>query len=562
MKIFKKIWCIAVIVLIVFTSYSSVFATDLQTKLEVIQKASETKYLENDQGYISKTIVNSNASTGEVTIELKVSNTTKETETVVETEIFIVVDNSPSMDYVTTTGQTRKEIVLNSASQLVESIFNISTSVKVGLIDFHGYGLFSGSASIDDATVRQKLTDNKESMLTAISNQLARSTSSGTNIEAGLKRAQQNFSSTANNKVIILLTDGIPNADTNGNDSGNDVTTEKAIAVQDSTKQALVDVKSNGIYTITMLTGMDETDKDTDGGDIFDESDTLEDNLAAANRVFGTETNPTADKYYLVKSADINSIITNDILQDVSNKIRSQMNNVKIVDYFPEDITENFEFSYVGNPSAGTVTESIDDEENTIEWDIGTLKGDEVATLQYKLKIKDMQNTELLNKTIATNEKVVLTYTDTNSKDYTVTLSSSPKIQLSEVKEELTATVSYDPSTETTGPVKATIKTNKRVNTVDGWTLSDDGMTLTKTYSSNATETVHLVDIDGMTKDVLVTVNHIKDANSNNNNDDTTIATGILSQTGASYFIIAILIVVVVIAIFTFIKFKLYNDIK
>ena len=46
-----------------------------------------------------------------------------------------------------------------------------------------------------------------------------------------------------------------------------------------------------------------------------------------------------------------------------------------------------------------------------------------------------MKNSELLNKTIETNEKVVLTYKDTEAKDYTVTLTSSPKVQLTEVKE-------------------------------------------------------------------------------------------------------------------------------
>lgn len=115
-------------------------------------------------------------------------------------------------------------------------------------------------------------------------------------------------------------------------------------------------------------------------------------------------------------------------------KIQNPINTVKIVDYFPEDITENFDFSYVGSPSIGTTSDSIDTESKTITWDIGTLKGDEVATLKYKLKIKDMKNTELLNKTIATNDKVVLTYKDTESKDYKVELASSPEIQLSEIK--------------------------------------------------------------------------------------------------------------------------------
>lgn len=62
-----------------------------------------------------------------------------------------------------------------------------------------------------------------------------------------------------------------------------------------------------------------------------------------------------------------------------------------------------------------------------------TLKGNEVATLKYKLKLKDMKNEELLEKVIATNEKVVLTYTDLESSEKEVVLESSPKIKLTKI---------------------------------------------------------------------------------------------------------------------------------
>ncbi len=558
----KKFFITLITIILIVVMYGSVNAIELKTELDVIQKASETKYLENNQGYISKTIVDSNPSTGEVTVELKISNTKKETETNADTEVFIVVDNSPSMDYITTSKESRKKIVLDSASKLVESIFDTSKSVKIGLIDFHGYGFFSGSASIRNANVRQKLTDKKDEVLTAINKQLNSGTESGTNIQAGLKTAENNFSTNAGNKVIILLTDGVPNSDINGAQSGNNVTTDAAKAIQETTKQELLNLKSKGIYTIAMLTGMDETDTDTDGNDIYsNEGETLPELLEAAQNVFGTQENPTSDKYYFAKSADINSIITNDILKDVVNKVSNPINEVKIVDYFPEDITENFEFSYVGEPNIGTTSDTIDTENKTITWNIDTLKGDEVATLKYKLKIKDMQNSELLNKTISTNEKVVLTYKDVNNKDYTLELTSSPKIQLSEVKEELTATVSYNPSTNTTESVVATIKTNKKVNEVDGWTLSDDGKTLTKTYSTNTTETIHLVDLDGMTKDVQIKITNI--ISKQNSEKDSTTASGTIPQTGVNMIIIIASIVTMLLFVIIFYKkYDNYKDIK
>lgn len=438
-KNIKKIGLISLMAFIIFSIFSNVYADDLKTSLEIIQKASETKYLENNQGYISKTIVESNSNTGEVTVELKLSNT-KKVEQTGETEVFLVVDNSPSMDFVTSTGKTRKELVLNSATQLVTSIFNASSKIKVGLIDFHGEtgGIFGESASIYNATVRQKLTNDKGKIMSEIQNQLQRNTVGGTNIDAGLQRAQKSFSESASNKIVILLTDGIPNADVNGTSTknANDVTDDGIVQIGVNTKNTILKLKEAGIYTITLLTGMSEQDGNTDkNGTEYKEVNTIEEQLKAAEAIFGTTTNPTADKYYLVSSVDINKIIEEDILQDVTKIVQNPINTIKITDYFPKDITDNFEFSYVGKPNVGTVSEGIDSETNTIEWNIDTLKGDEVATLRYKLKIKDMKNEQLLNKTIATNEKVVLTYKDINAKDYTVILESSPKIQLSKVIE-------------------------------------------------------------------------------------------------------------------------------
>lgn len=437
----KKMMGILMMVVFLFTMSGIVKATNEKTKLEIVQTASETKQLENEQGSISKTIVDSNPEAGEVTVELKLSNTKKDTETAsTGAEIFLVVDNSPSMDFVTSTGETRKEIILESATELVESIFATSSDVKVGLIDFHGRGLFE-FVGLHNAIVRQELTTNKSEVLTAIQEQLARNTSSGTNIEAGLLRAESEFSKDCTNRIVILLTDGIPNNTvTRSLDAANEVNTEEAKEIQEITKQAILDLKEEGIYVITMLTGMSESDGNTDkDGTVYDTDATVEEELAAAERIFGTQSNPTADRYYLVKNTDVNTVITKDILQDVTDKIQNPINNVKIVDYFPEDITNNFTFSYVGEPSVGTISEEIDSETKTITWDIGTLKGDESATVRYKLKLNNMNNTSLLNKTIATNERVVLTYQDVEDENYTVTLSSSPQIQLvEEQKEEIT----------------------------------------------------------------------------------------------------------------------------
>ena len=413
------------------------------------------------------------------------------------------------------------------------------------------------SIGINNATVVQGLSDNKDTVIAGIQKIADSSTSSGTNIDAGLQRANNNFSSDCKNKIIVLFTDGVPTCDVSGTYGGNDTTTEKSKTAQANTKKTIQNISNAGVYLISMMTGLDPTATE------------YENDLQAITNIFGTSQNPTAGKFYNISDANITKIVNDNILSDVIEKIQNPINTVKIVDYFPEDITENFKFSYVENASTGTRTDSIDEETKTVTWDIGTLKGDEIATLKYKLKIKDMKNTELLNKTIATNEKVVLTYKDIDSEDYTVTLTSSPKIQLSEVKEELTATVSYNPTSTTTGKVTATIKTNKKVNKVDGWTLSEDGMTLTKEYSENATEIVHLVDEDNMTKDVEIKVTNIvkeqvknDEDNKNIKEDDTTIAIGMLPQTGVSMTIVFVIIGVGIVSLIFFKKFNEYKDIK
>ena len=98
----KTISIIAILLMILLITFiPNVEATEDETELQIVNQNSETKYLDNDQGYISKNIIDSNKDTGEVTIELKLSNTKKETEQNTDTEIFLVVDNSPSMDFVT-----------------------------------------------------------------------------------------------------------------------------------------------------------------------------------------------------------------------------------------------------------------------------------------------------------------------------------------------------------------------------------------------------------------------------------------------------------------------------
>ena len=498
----NKILSISLIIFIVFSIFCNVSASDLKTSLDIIQKESETKYLENDHGYISKKIIDSNTNTGEVTIELKLSNTKKELLKSNDTEIVLVIDNSRSMDFKTAEGKTRKSILLDSAKNLVNTIFDVSNNVKIGIVKFCGEtGLW---APLYAASVITKPTSQRENVIEGLTTIENKSTESGTNIQKGLIKAEELFTENSGNKVIILLTDGCPTEDDKENNVGNSqmvMSNETYNKILLNTKNELTNINKKGIRLISLMTGVNSNDVDEDGNVITN----TEDDLQAIETIFGTENNPTAGKFYNTKTTNISQVIKNDITKDVQEILNTPMNNVKVTDYFPEDIINNFEFSYVGNPSTGTVSDSIDKKTNTIEWNIGTLKGNEIATLKYKLKIKDMKNEQLLNKTIETNEKVLLTYKDTDLKDYAVTLSSSPKIKLSKVKEEV-------------------IDNNKNIET---------------------------------------TQNSIKIKSDNNNNEyDNTIATGKLPKTGESIAIIFIIILILVSSIIIYKKYYSYKDIK
>ena len=426
------------IAIIIGSSSSSVFATDLKTALNIVQKSSEKKYLENDQGYISKSIVDIDSNKGEVTIELKLSNTKKAVEEKNYTEVVLLMDNSHSMKYKTNEGKTRKSIIVESAKELVNTIYDTSKNVKTGIVKFCGE--MSLSSPLNAATIITNLTTDKQSVLDGLETYEKQSTQSSTNIQKGLIKAENMFSKDSGNKIIILLTDGVPTEDGYKNAIKNDdmsMTNETYNTILENTKKELLKINDEGIRLISVMTGINSNDLDENG-----------------NVVTNTEDDLRAVEFYNAKTSDADKIIKNDIAKDVQEIINTPITNLKIIDYFPDDIMNNFDFSYVNNPSLGEVSKEIQSETKTIEWNIKELKGSEVATLRYKLKLKDMKNTELLNKTISTNEKVVFTYQDIEAKEHEVILESSPKIKLAEAKKTENANDSKKDEDKTTAPGK------------------------------------------------------------------------------------------------------------
>lgn len=372
-----------VIVILIILLFPICVLAEEYKELQIVNSSSETKYLENDQGYITKNIIASDAKNGEVTIELEVTNKSSKVESQVvikeNSEIVIVLDESGSMsstvDY--ENNLSRFEVINNAAKELVSNLLGTSQTAKIGTISF-----------ASDAIITSNLTQNLDDLNTVFSGK--RVTNGLTYTTNALDLAETVFSGDNVAKIIIILTDGAPTDDT--------------------TKEKLIELSNKGYHIITMLTG------------------------SKSSFAFGTVENPTAGKLYLIEDSEIPTIIRDNIFADVIEYIKqnSSITNVTITDYFPTDITDNFSFSYVSKPQNGAITEEIID--NKIVYTLDELKGNESIKITYKLKLKDMNNETLLNKIINTNEKVVLDYSDSEDNTYNVVLDSSPSIKLTNIE--------------------------------------------------------------------------------------------------------------------------------
>lgn len=453
----KKTLIVSALIFSLISVMIPVYASN-DVALNIVQKASETKYLENDQGYISKTIVDSDSEKGEVTVEVKLSNTSKESvneKRFDNSEIFIIVP-----EY--TNAQENEK--LTYVETLAEKIFAKNSKTKIGVIGIQGTisdnsydekgNLIKGekdqagvNGTADNAECIVELTQDISNFKTKLRKMNSEKVIYYPNVQAAIRLAKNSFSDKTN-KILISLYDNVPLISIGTNCSitygglfSKYQTAEEADKAYleelvTNTKSEILSLKDSNIDFILLRpddTRFDQKFYNTTTGELTCNID----GKPYADNLYGTLEKPTYGKMYSLNNESLEKIVTENIYQDIMEKVRTPIKTIKLVDYFPEEIVKNFDFSYVAKPNIGTVSEKID-EKNTITWDIEKLETNEVATLQYKLKIKDMsKNSPIYNKEIATNEKIVLTYKDSNEKDYEVTLTSSPKIKLEDIKKEV-----------------------------------------------------------------------------------------------------------------------------
>lgn len=405
-KILMGIFLIVILIANVsFASYNTVTMTVVEEPICTIKMGENSKF---EKKLISKDLANK-----EVTLQLQVTN--EEISQKPTGELILVLDDSHSMSSPVSGNTTRKELLFEAAQNLVSNLLRDNTQLKIGIVSFSTKSV-TEEATIEDANVVAPLSNDVATLTNAISN--LETNGPRTNLHAGLSLASQQFSQTSTNKYMIVLTDGIPNVAINESIYFSE-------NVFNKTKEMIQTVGNTGIKLSVMLTGIDnESFKPAP-------SVTQKTNIEIITEVFGTPENPTAGNFYYITDDQITTTITNTIYNSLV-PIEKSLKDITIVDYFPEEIIKNFDFSYVSNPNFGIISTKVDTSNNSITWTIPELVSGQTATVQYKLKLKQNFDSTIVNKILNTNQKVDVSYTDTSDIKQQKTSDISPKLKLTE----------------------------------------------------------------------------------------------------------------------------------
>lgn len=369
-----------------------------------------------DNSKATRTLISKDLNNKEITLELRVNN--YETSSKPSGEIMLVIDNSKSMLTPVDTDKTREDLVINSAKTLITNLLKDNTKLKIGVVSFSTNTDIKKEGTIEDAQLISNLTNNSSALLTAVSN--IQYTGPRTNLDSGITLAKKYYTENTDSthKYMIILSDGVPNVavDYDKNYYSDDVITK--------TKTNLQSLSGTVDNVITMLTGI------TDGDAVATPATKTYNEIIS--EIFGTTQKPTVGKFYYIPDDDIELTITKNIYTDLL-PVSKSFKDLKIVDYFPKEIVNNFTFSYVTKPSKGTITDKIDTTTNSITWTIPELKAGEEATVQYKLKLKENYSSSILSKELDTNTKLDLNYKDDDEKTVTKTSNITPVVYLEEV---------------------------------------------------------------------------------------------------------------------------------
>lgn len=374
--------CKKILIVLLITILIIGLTTNVQAKLSQtfeVLNTKEVKSLQNEQGTITKEILQINKEQKQIDMQIKLENTFDK-----DTEIIFVIDNSTSMGTIVSNNENRKQKVVSTTKDLVSQLFKGVLDSKIAVVQFS-----------DNASVINTSTDKEDTLINSLNSFMNNIPAGQTNIVSGIQKATSMYAEDAKQKVMIILTDGAP---TN--------------SLQD-VSNILKNVEKSGISIFTGIIDIEQAS-----------------NLAEG---FGTVDKPVAGRLYDIKSTSI-SEIAKEIQGTIQKETSGSIYNVKIEDYFPKEIVENFTIK-IGTPTKGNVTDGIGTDRK-ITWEMDELARGESATLQFSLIGKEEES---INKNLKTNENFVLTYKDGANKEYKEQLNSQPEVKVvTEGKKDVT----------------------------------------------------------------------------------------------------------------------------
>lgn len=326
-----------------------------------------------------------------------------------DADVVLLLDTSNSMASrqvtVNNEDMSRKELVLRSAQQLIDKLLASEENIKIGIVEFATSSDSAQEGTEADAKIiTETLTDDSETLKSALETVEQDSMGARTDVEIGLETAEKLLNTSENedaNKYVVILTDAVPNT---AKGVKVDLYTE---ASADPTKAKLQDLDEKGINVISMLIDIKDDDiviSNRPGDATFK---TYKD---VAYYVFGTPLAPTAGSVYYVNDQQVIDTVTKDIYAELVPVDSYVLTDIVIKDYFPQNIIDNFDFAYLTKPEIGSVTADVNTEDNSITWVISELKPGEVATFTYRLSLKNTFSSDIVDVNLPTNEDVTIDY--------------------------------------------------------------------------------------------------------------------------------------------------------
>ncbi len=429
----KKIFNSIITLLFVVLLSTNVFAATSVSKGDATMSLVENNVCNitfGEYGEFEKKMTQFNKDEKTIDISLTVKNNQKQEEQK-DLEAVLLIDTSKSMTEkaVSINGSvfTRKQLVVDAASQLITKLLKNNKDAKIGIVAFSTSTDVTKEGTDEDARIITDTLTSDTTELTDALNEVLDETNKDlfgprTDIEVGLDTANKLLETSTNkdaSKHIIILTDAIPNTsrtDRSKYDEGDVIPTVSDLyteATADPTKKKLQELDEKGIDVISMLINISD-EKITLSG--RPEDATFKTYKDVANYVFGTSVNPTAGSVYYIYDTQIVDTVTNKIYEDLGPTSSYELTDIVIKDYFPQNIIDNFNFSVLEEASLGKIDAKINTKDNSITWTISELKPGEVGTFKYRLSLKNSFSSDIVGINLPTNKNVTIDYVE-NGKD-------------------------------------------------------------------------------------------------------------------------------------------------